>query len=88
MSNEKKDKIKIGDLVEIESTETIHLSYNGMWEDAENQRYMRLGIVIDKEMVLDQYYNTQPLYKDGVFIVMTNNGENQKYYPFELRKVD
>tara|TARA_Y100000593_G_scaffold4019_1_gene7845 strand:- start:2825 stop:3091 length:267 start_codon:yes stop_codon:yes gene_type:complete len=88
MSNEKKDKIKIGDLVEIESTETIHLSYNGMWEDAENQRYMRLGIVIDKEMVLDQYYNKQPLYKDGVFIVMTNNGENQKYYPFELRKVD
>jgi len=87
MSNEK-DKIKIGDLVEIENTETIHLSYNGMWEDAENQRYMRLGIVIDKEMVLDQYYNKQPLYKDGVFIVMTNSGESQKYYPFELKKVD
>ena len=83
----KKEKIELGDLVEIESVETIHLGYDGYWEDAENARYMKMGVVVEIESVLDEWYNKQPLYQDGIYIVLTSDGRKEKYFPYEIRKL-
>ena len=81
------EEIKIGDLVEIQSRDTIHLKFDGFWEDAEYARKMRIGIVIGIEKLLDEWYNKQPVYKPGLFVVLTEDGQEQKYFANEIRKV-
>jgi len=88
------EEIKIGDLVEIDTViETIRESYGSklrkdlMRGTVRNLKPMRLGIVIGVEELLDEWYNKQPQYRDGLFVVMTDSGENQKYFSHEIRKV-
>ena len=74
------EEIKIGDLVEIDAV--IGLTYGGKLK----KDLMRLGFVIGVEELLDEWYNKQPQYKDGLYVVMTDSGENQKYFSHEIRK--